>query len=156
MKLIFFSVLAFSMIGLIIPSVSAEIYVHQSDFPFSIQYPTGWEVFDEDEWGGVWIGDKTGRNGIYIQIMCSAIRGDDCGQAGADYQELDYLKQDSEYNCEILTMKEDYVTCRDLKFLEEFVVYLLRPYLSQLYLPQHLKIYKHPQQSVSHPQLSLG
>ena len=36
MKLILFSVLAFSMIGLIIPSVSAEIYVHESDFPFSI------------------------------------------------------------------------------------------------------------------------
>mgnify|MGYP001253150586 CR=1 FL=1 len=109
------------MIGLIIPSVSAEIYVHQSDFPFSIQYPTGWEVFDEDEWGGVAIGDKTGRNGMYVGILCSEILGDDCGQAGADYQELDYLKQDSEYACEAVTMKEDYLTCRDLKFLEEFV-----------------------------------
>ena len=107
--------------GLIFPAGFAEIYVHQSDFPFSIQYPKGWTVLDEDEWGGVAFGDGTGREGMYVQLMCSAIRGDDCGQAGADYQELDYLKQDSEYNCEIVTMKEDYFTCKDVKFHEEFV-----------------------------------
>ena len=110
--------------GLIFPAGFAEIYVHQSDFPFSIQYPKGWEPLDENEWGGLVIADKTGRNGLFVQMVCSETRGDDCGQAGADYQEMNILKEDSEYNCEITTMKEDYFTCKDLKFHEEFANFM--------------------------------
>ena len=53
MRVLLFSILAFSMIGLIFPSGIAEIFIDESDYPFSIQYPKGWTVLDEDEWGGV-------------------------------------------------------------------------------------------------------
>ena len=108
------------MIGLIFPSGFSEIYVHESDYPFSIQYPKGWTVLDEDEWGGVAFGDGTGREGMYVQLVCSELRGEDCGQAGADYQELSILKGDSEYICETATMQEDYFTCKNLEFHAEF------------------------------------
>ena len=121
MKLIFFSIIAFSMIGLIFPSGFSEIYIHESDFPFSIQYPKDWTVLDEDEWGGVAFTDGTGREGMYVQLVCSELRGEGCGQAGADYQELSILKSDSEYNCEIVTMAEDYFTCKNLEFHAEFI-----------------------------------
>ena len=72
MKLIFFSIIAFSMIGLMFPSGFSEIYVHESGYPFSISHPSGWEALDEDEWYGVSIDpDKTGRNGFYITLYCS-------------------------------------------------------------------------------------
>ena len=64
MKLIFFSVIAFSMIGLIFPSGFSSTYVHESGYPFSIQYPSGWYIFEfpDDELGaGISIdSDKTG------------------------------------------------------------------------------------------------
>ena len=120
MKLIFFSVLAFSMIGLIIPSVSAEIYIHQSDFPFSIQYPSGWTVENENEWNGVAIHDGTGREGMYVQIMCSAIRGDDCGQAGADYQELNYLKENNKLACTEANYSDNHFRCFEYEVIDEY------------------------------------
>ena len=93
MRILLFSIVAFSMIGLILPSGFSEIYVHESAYPFSIQYPDRWEPLDEDEWGGVAIGDGTGREGLYVQLFCSELRGEDCGQGGdaADYQLLDFL-----------------------------------------------------------------
>ena len=122
MRLIFFSIIAFSMIGLIFPSGFSEIYVHESAYPFSIQHPSGWTVMDEDEWGGVLIvADEIGRNGLYIMLYCSEIRGEDCGQAGADYQELNYLREDSKWSCENTTFKEDYMRCSNLEFLDEYV-----------------------------------
>ena len=53
MRILLFSIIAFSMRGLIFPSGFSEIYVHESAYPFSIQYPDRWEPLDEDEWGGV-------------------------------------------------------------------------------------------------------
>ena len=53
MRLFFFSVLAVAMIGVMVPSAFADIYVHESEYPFSIQHPPGWIVSPEDEWGGV-------------------------------------------------------------------------------------------------------
>ena len=110
------------MMGLIFPSGFSEVYVHESAYPFSIQYPSGWTVMDEDEWGGVLIvADEIGRNGLYIVLYCSEIRGEDCGQAGADYQELNYLREDSKWFCENATFKEDYMRCSNLEFLDEYV-----------------------------------
>ena len=71
MKLIFFSIIAFSMIGLIFPSGFSSTYVHETGYPFSIQYPSDWYIFEfpEDEGGGVSIDpDRTGRNGFYINL----------------------------------------------------------------------------------------
>ena len=121
MKLIFFSIIAFSMVGLIFPSGFSEIYVHQGDYPFSIQYPEGWIVYDSDEWFGVFIGDETGRNGLYVQLWCTETRGEDCGEVGADYQELDILKEDEKWFCENASMQEDYFTCKNLEFHAEFI-----------------------------------
>ena len=122
MKILLLSIIAFSMIGLIFPSGFSEIYIHESDYPFSIQYPSGWEALDEDEWGGVYIvQDKTGRNGMYVGLYCSEIRDEDCGQAGADYQELNYLREDLEWSCENATFQEVYYRCSNLEFLDEYV-----------------------------------
>ena len=48
-KYLIFSIIAFSMMGLIFPAGFSEIYIHESSYPFSIQYPEGWIVFDENE-----------------------------------------------------------------------------------------------------------
>ena len=124
MKLIFFSVIAFSMIGLIFPSGFSSTYVHESGYPFSIQYPSGWYIFEypDDELGaGISIdSDKTGRNGFYITLMCSELRGDDCGQAGADYQELEYLRLDEKDACENTNFKEHHARCVSLEFIDEY------------------------------------
>ena len=107
--------------GLIFPAGFAEIYVHQSDFPFSIQYPKGWEPLDENEWGGLVIADKTGRNGLFVQMVCSETRGDDCGQAGADYQELEYLKIDNELACKEANYSESHYRCFNYEVIDEYV-----------------------------------
>ena len=120
MRILLFSIIAFSMMGLIFPSGFSEIYVHESAYPFSIQYPDRWEPLDEDEWGGVSIGDGTGREGVYVQLFCSELRDEDCGQAGADYQEIDFLKKDEVWYCENADIQQHYYTCKDLKFLDEF------------------------------------
>ena len=109
------------MIGLIFPSGFSEIYVHESGYPFSISHPSGWEALDEDEWGGVNIDpDKTGRNGFYITLYCSESRGDDCGQAGADYQELAYLKAEDKWFCENATFAEVHVKCFNYEVIDEY------------------------------------
>lgn len=122
MKLIFFSVLAFSMIGLIIPSGFAEIFIHESDYPFSIQYPTGWTNFEfDDEYGGISIdSDMTGRNGWYVDLWCSEIRGDDCGQAGADYQELNYLKENNKLACTEANYSDNHFRCFEYEVIDEY------------------------------------
>ena len=109
------------MIGLIFPSGFSEIYVHESAYPFSISHPSGWEALDEDEWGGVSVDpDKTGRNGFYITLYCSESRGDDCGEAGADYQEISFLKEDDKWYCDNATFAEDHVKCFNYEVIDEY------------------------------------
>ena len=124
MKLIFFSIIAFSMMGLIFPSGFSSTYVHETGYPFSIQYPSGWYIFEfpDDELGaGISIdSDKTGRNGFYITLMCSELRGDDCGEAGADYQEIDFLKEDDKWYCDNATFAEVHVKCFNYEIIDEY------------------------------------
>ena len=109
------------MIGLIFPSGFSEIYVHESAYPFSISHPSGWEALDEDEWGGVSVDpDKTGRNGFWISLYCSESRGDDCGEAGADYQEIDFLKEDDKWYCDNATFAEVHVKCFNYEIIHEY------------------------------------
>ena len=96
MKAILLSIIVVGMIGLIIPTAFADIYVHESSFPFSISHPSDWIPSPEDEWGGVnFDSDNTGRNGMGVELWCSEYRGEDCGIAGADYEELNWLKEDT-------------------------------------------------------------
>ena len=121
MRYLLFSIIAFSMIGLIFPSGFSEIYVHESAYPFSISHPSGWEALDEDEWGGVSIDpDKTGRNGFYITLWCSESRGEDCGQAGADYQEINFLKEEDKWYCENANFTENHLRCFNYEVIDEF------------------------------------
>ena len=120
MKFILFSILTVGLIGLIIPSAFADVYVHESEYPFSIQHPPGWIVYPEDEWGGVNIdADETGLNGFYVNLWCSESRGDDCGIAGADYQEMKNLKDDERWICNELSMEVDHMTCENLRIIDE-------------------------------------
>ena len=124
MKYLIFSIIAFSMMGLIFPAGFSEIFIHESDYPFSIQYPNGWYIFEfpEDEGGGISIdSDRTGLNGFYITLWCSESRGDDCGQAGADYQELDYLKEDNELACSEATYSNSHHRCFNYEVIDEYV-----------------------------------
>ena len=121
MRILLFSIAAFSMVSLIFPSGFSEIYVHESGYPFSISHPSGWEALDEDEWGGVNIDpDKTGRNGFYITLYCSESRGDDCGEAGADYQEISFLKEDDKWYCDNATFAEVHVKCFNYEVIDEY------------------------------------
>ena len=124
MRILLFSIVAFSMMGLIFPSGFSEIYVHESANPFSIKHPPDWNYIVEDEWGGVYIGNAAATEGLYVQLFCSELRGEDCGQGAdaADYQLLDFLKKDEVWYCENADMQEHYYTCKDLKFLDEFAV----------------------------------
>ena len=121
MKLFFLSISTIFLIGLIIPSAFADVYVHESEYPFSIQHPSEWKVSAEDEWGGVnFDSDETGRNGMYVILGCSEYRGEDCGIAGADYEELNWLKEDEQFWCNEATLEVDYYSCSNLKFLDEY------------------------------------
>jgi len=111
----------FSVIGIAFPSAFADIYVHESSFPFSIQHPSEWKPSPEDEWGGVGFdSDNTGRNGMYVVLWCSEYRGEDCGIAGADYEELSFLKEDEQYWCNEVTLEEDHVSCSSMRFVDEY------------------------------------
>ena len=111
----------FSVIGIAFPSAFADIYVHESSFPFSIQHPSEWKSSPEDEWGGVnFDSDNTGRNGMYVGLMCSEYRGEDCGIAGADYEELNWLKEDERNWCSEATLEIDYLICSNLRFVDEY------------------------------------
>ena len=123
MKIIFASILTVATIGLMAPSVFADVYVHESEYPFSIQHPPGWIVSPEDEWGGVNIdADESGLNGFNVQLWCSESKGDDwCGTPGADYQEMKKLKDDEQYFCNSASMEVNHTTCKNLKILDEII-----------------------------------
>ena len=114
------------MIGLIFPAGFSEIFIHESDYPFSIQYPNGWTNFDvadfEEDYEGISIdSDMTGRNGWFVTLICAESRGDDCGQAGADYQELEYLKIDNELACKEANYSESHYRCFNYEVIDEYV-----------------------------------
>ena len=123
MKYILFSIITVGLIGLIIPNAFADVYVHESEYPFSIQHPPGWIVSPEDEWGGVDIrAEETGLNGFYVTLWCSESRGDDwCGTAGADYQEMKKLKDDEQMICNSLSIADDHMTCHKLRIVDEII-----------------------------------
>ena len=124
MKLIFFSIIAFSMVGLIFPSGFSEIFVYEGSYPFSISHPEGWVIIlPTNDWEGLGasiVPDLSGRNGFFIGIFCSETLGEDCGQAGADYEELNFLEETVIEYCEIVTMAEDYFTCKNMEILDSF------------------------------------
>ena len=124
MKLIFFSIIAFSMIGLIFPSGFSEITVYESFIPFSISHPKDWIVIDgTDDWtdlGAHISQDTTGRNSVFVGLWCSESLGEDCGQAGYDYEELEYLEELEIEYCELMDFDLDYAKCSNLEILDSF------------------------------------
>ena len=122
--LVLFLVVAFSMVGLIFPSGFSEIFVYESSFAFSISHPEGWVIIlPTNDWEGLGasiVPDLSGRNGFFVGIFCSETLGEDCGEAGADYQELNLLEEIEIENCEIATMAENYYTCKNMEILDSF------------------------------------
>ena len=57
------------MIGLMTPRAFGDVVIQETDFPFSIQHPSGWIAQQDPEIpGAVHIdSDLTGRNGLIIQ-----------------------------------------------------------------------------------------
>jgi len=124
MKLIFFSVVAFSVIGLIFPSGFSEIFVYESSFAFSISHPEGWVIIlPTNDWEGLGasiVPDLSGRNGFFIGLACSETLGEDCGQAGADYEELNLLEEIEIENCELMDYDLAYAKCSNMEILDSF------------------------------------
>ena len=122
--LVLFSVVAFSMIGLIFPSGFSEITVYESDFPFSISHPKDWIVVEATgEWEGLGayiVQDMEGRNGFFIGLSCSEFLDEDCGLVGNDYEELSFLEESVLEFCEIMDFDLDYAKCSNMEILDSF------------------------------------
>ena len=54
-------------------------------------------------------------------MWCSESKGEDCGIAGADYQEMKILKDDEKMYCNTLSIAVDHMTCNDLKIFDEII-----------------------------------
>ena len=126
MKLIFFSIIAFSMIGLIFPSGFSEITVYESVMisTFSISHPKDWKMIEgSNDWEGLGAfisQDTTGRNGVFVGLWCSEFLGEDCGQAGSDFEELEYLEELEIEYCELMDFDLDYAKCSNMEILDSF------------------------------------
>ena len=126
MRLIFFSIIAFSMIGLIFPSGFSEITVYESVMisTFSISHPKDWKMIEgSNDWEGLGAfisQDTTGRNGVFVGLWCSEFLGEDCGQAGADYEELNFLEEMQIENCELMDFDSAYAKCSNMEILDSF------------------------------------
>ena len=132
MKAILFSVLAVAMIGVMVPSVFADVVIQEEDFPFSIQHPSGWIAQQDPEIpGAVHIdSDLTGRNGLFLQLLCTeththfAITNDlyqkDCGNY-TDEEELQFLKDDSKHACTQAQYAFVYLICWNHRIIDEYV-----------------------------------
>ena len=91
LKKLILSIMIFSVIGVVFPSASADVFIHKPTPQFSIQHPNGWTVQEFPEYRLVSIdADATGRNGVSIMLVCSNLYGEDCGTPQADYQEIEF------------------------------------------------------------------
>ena len=124
---ILFVILTVTMIGLMIPSASAEIFIHESTPQFSIQHPNGWIIQEIPEERGVMIdADMTGRNGMGISLICSGLYGEDCGNASniPDYQWMQYLKEDITSYCDSSNYQDNYMICYNQEIVDEYFHYI--------------------------------
>ena len=128
MKIIFVSILTVATIGLLIPSASADIFIHKLDPQFSIQHPNGWIIQEFPEYRGIAIdADLTGRNGMWIGLDCSTSMGEDWGFSGTppvDYQELEWIKEYIIDACESASYSESYLICYNQKIIDKYVHYV--------------------------------
>ena len=53
-------------------------------------------------------------------MYCSESRGDDCGEAGADYQEISFLKEDDKWYCDNATFAEVHIKCFNYEVIDEY------------------------------------
>ena len=122
MKAILFSVLAIAIIGVMVPSAFGEIFIHEPTPQFSIQHPNGWIVQEFPEYRAVSIdADLTNRNGVSITLVCSHLYNENCGSPQADYQEMNFLKQDSKAGCEFSNYQDNYMICYNQKHIEQYI-----------------------------------
>ena len=108
-----------------IPSAFGEIFIHEPTPQFSIQHPNGWTVQEFPEYRAVSIdADLTNRNGVSITLICSHLYNENCGSPQADYQEMNFLKQDSKDACEFSNYPDNYMICYNQKHIDEYVHYI--------------------------------
>ena len=119
-------IVAIAFIGLMIPSASAEIFIHKPDPQFSIQHPNGWIIQEMPEYRTVMIdADMTGRNGMGITLNCSTTIDGDCGVGPqADYQELEWLENYVIDACKSANYSESYLICYNQKIIDKYVHYI--------------------------------
>jgi len=115
MKIVAISLLSFAMMGLLVPSALGEKYVNQGDYPFSIEYPSEWEIILKEDVsvGVVVLADDRGHNGMFVSLWKDSVESD-----VADYEIWETLKEISRDYCYSMTMKESFATCRNYKITD--------------------------------------
>ena len=95
MKILILSVLAFAMIGFMIPDALGKMYVNDGPLEFSINYPHGWivneELRDITEVDFTDKHDWTTNLGVYYF--------EDAGEQLTDREEIDWMVEGNEEQC---------------------------------------------------------
>ena len=129
---ILFVILTVAMIGFMAPSAFADVVIQETEFPFSIQHPSGWIAQQDPEIAGaVHIdSDLTGRNGVFLQLLCTETHTQfsienqlyqkDCGNYTAE-EELQFLKDDSKHACTQAQYAFVYAICWNHRIIDEYV-----------------------------------
>jgi len=117
MTILAVSLLAVAMIGVMVPSVLGEVFINETKFyPFSIEYPSDWEIISTENVTGEGIMidlDKTGRNGMWIGLWKNSIEPN-----VGDYELMEFQKNSVRLFCDESTQEEDFGECSHLGFLQ--------------------------------------
>jgi hypothetical protein len=115
MKILAISLLSISIIGLIAPIASGEIFINEDElYPFSIEYPSDWEIVSTKPvtGGGVMIdSDKTGRNGMWIGFWKNTVNSD-----YTDHELIEFQKNNIKEFCFNSTQEKHFGECSHLTF----------------------------------------
>ena len=108
MKILTVSLLAVVMMGLMIPSALSETYLNEGYYPFSIEYPSEWDIILKENVsvGVIAMSDDEGRNGMFITLFVDSV------ESGiTDYEIWETLKGISKDLCYSMTDTQSFATC---------------------------------------------
>jgi hypothetical protein len=121
MNILTVSLLAVVMMGLIIPSALGEMYLDEGYYPFSIEYPSEWDIILKENVsvGVIAMGDDEGRNGMFITLFIDSVES-----GVADYEIWETLKGISKDLCYSMTDTQSFATCSHYKITDSRVHYV--------------------------------
>ena len=115
MKILILSVLAFAMIGFMIPDALGKMYVNDGPLEFSINYPHGWivneELRDITEVDFTDKHDWTTNLGVYYF--------EDAGEQLTDREEIDWMVEGNEEQCKNESFNSSGIRCFDFQYYDD-------------------------------------